>query len=728
MLPSSSVRRPVMVLMAAVLSSGTLHAAGEISQVTTTDQLGTPFQYTADGTEYAWGAGRNQVIEQFSTAGEGFGFATVADRVELVRRDLDGQASGEPCGVFVETVDGASNTFQANYPVDTTGQENCDMAAMLASRVVNRGALNVFNNVQPQPKNVERVDYLFDNGVLAPIDAAALSQAGHLVAEKSGNNPIRVAAILELDVFGQPARYGDLITVNASTDGCGNDAICYGLTDLQHDYAWLESASLAPQSFPVLIGTSAEPVAMAYVSAAALGLTPGLRYFGYSFFADDVNAADHDLLDVGTFPADTNDADILPGDDADLYGGVSGYFVSENSSTGTVDLFFDENDDGIRDPDEAGIGGVSMTLFADSDGNGVLDPDTDQAVVGTLESGVDGSVILPGLGDGSYFLQLDSTDEDIPGGLSLPDESNPAAFVVSGADPDPIGFAFGDDGAGGGSTAGGDTAGSTTAGAATAGDDTSGGDTAETSTAGDGATDGDAAGTATSGADDAGTSTAGEETAGDDTAGTATSGADDAGTATAGEETAGGDTAGTATSGTDDAGTATAGEDTAGGGTTGVIGDGGELTANRDTFEIRQDTPTALDVLRNDSGGSGAVSIATAAQPPNGTTEVVDGQVVYTPDYGFIGMDTFTYTIADAAGDQATGTVNVEVIRYSDINKDEINDFDQCDCDNLTLETGVDGTGVGSLLPVTLLLLMGLLSWRLWREHRRLSAAVGARR
>ena len=52
----------------------------------------------------------------------------------------------------------------------------------------------------------------------------------------------------------------------------------------------------------------------------------------------------------------------------------------------------------------------------------------------------------------------------------------------------------------------------------------------------------------------------------------------------------------------------------------------------------------------------------TAVQPAaHGTVALVGGQITYTPEAGFTGHDTFTYTVADGHGGSASGTVTVQV-------------------------------------------------------------------
>ncbi|HHN67758.1 MAG TPA: tandem-95 repeat protein, partial [Thermopetrobacter sp.] len=75
------------------------------------------------------------------------------------------------------------------------------------------------------------------------------------------------------------------------------------------------------------------------------------------------------------------------------------------------------------------------------------------------------------------------------------------------------------------------------------------------------------------------------------------------------------------------------------------------------------DTPLQLGVMANDGDADGdALDISISGQPANGTVVVnADGSVTYTPDSGFTGTDTFTYTITDAQGATDTAEVTVHV-------------------------------------------------------------------
>jgi len=80
--------------------------------------------------------------------------------------------------------------------------------------------------------------------------------------------------------------------------------------------------------------------------------------------------------------------------------------------------------------------------------------------------------------------------------------------------------------------------------------------------------------------------------------------------------------------------------------------------ANKDVASTAFASSTAVDVLGNDSGTG--ISVTSVVDPPRGSVVVnVDGSLTYTPDAGWAGDDTFTYTITDAYGRTATASVAV---------------------------------------------------------------------
>jgi hypothetical protein len=95
--------------------------------------------------------------------------------------------------------------------------------------------------------------------------------------------------------------------------------------------------------------------------------------------------------------------------------------------------------------------------------------------------------------------------------------------------------------------------------------------------------------------------------------------------------------------------------------------------AQPDTVKLMADDASAsFFPLANDRVGYKAASIALASftQPVNGTvTAGPDGiSLVYVPGAGFIGTDTFTYTITDDTGVSSTATVTVRVFGIPTVN------------------------------------------------------------
>jgi len=86
-------------------------------------------------------------------------------------------------------------------------------------------------------------------------------------------------------------------------------------------------------------------------------------------------------------------------------------------------------------------------------------------------------------------------------------------------------------------------------------------------------------------------------------------------------------------------------------------------TARDDTATTGLDTPVAIDVLANDTDADGdALSVQSFGQAANGTVvENPDGTLSYTPDAGFTGTDSFTYTVSDGIDEDAPATVTVTV-------------------------------------------------------------------
>ncbi len=86
--------------------------------------------------------------------------------------------------------------------------------------------------------------------------------------------------------------------------------------------------------------------------------------------------------------------------------------------------------------------------------------------------------------------------------------------------------------------------------------------------------------------------------------------------------------------------------------------------AQDDTAASSIDKAVTLDVLANDSDPDGdPLTVAAVTQGANGSVAVnPDGTVTYTPNSGYSGTDSFSYTVSDGQGGTATATVTVNVL------------------------------------------------------------------
>lgn len=85
--------------------------------------------------------------------------------------------------------------------------------------------------------------------------------------------------------------------------------------------------------------------------------------------------------------------------------------------------------------------------------------------------------------------------------------------------------------------------------------------------------------------------------------------------------------------------------------------------ARRDVASTDPNAPVTIPVLANDLDVDGdPLTVLSATTPMHGTVAVnPDGTILYTPEPGFTGTDTFSYTISDGRGGTATAIVSVLV-------------------------------------------------------------------
>ncbi|EJC6944826.1 tandem-95 repeat protein [Vibrio parahaemolyticus] len=119
--------------------------------------------------------------------------------------------------------------------------------------------------------------------------------------------------------------------------------------------------------------------------------------------------------------------------------------------------------------------------------------------------------------------------------------------------------------------------------------------------------------------------------------------------------------------------------------------------AENDVITTEEDTAVTIDVLANDSDVEGdALSIQSASVPKEqGTVEVVDGKLVFTPAENFNGEATISYIVTDGdLTDEAKVSVTVTPVNDSPVAVDDTTSIQEdtaVTIDVLTNDTDVDG-------------------------------------
>ena len=81
-----------------------------------------------------------------------------------------------------------------------------------------------------------------------------------------------------------------------------------------------------------------------------------------------------------------------------------------------------------------------------------------------------------------------------------------------------------------------------------------------------------------------------------------------------------------------------------------------------DNATVENTATILIDVINNDTDKEGdTIGLESNTNPSNGTVSKEGDSYRYTPNAGFVGSDSFTYTISDGNGGYATATVNITI-------------------------------------------------------------------
>ncbi len=380
------------------LAWGNAAAKGEVTSISVHQEPATPSSYTQNGIFYRWGTGSNLLLDQFTYDGRQYRFENKADRV-LVQRVDNANATGKRCNLYVEENQTDAFMYAPSYPAAPGEDGNCDLAKMLSDNIINVDPRDVFTNAGSRPdsyNNIERVDYITTSGITTGSTPEHLKVSGLAILEKSGNNPVKVAAITQLDANGLPAAYGRLRLINPSTADASE--LRLGVTNVKLEVSFMSNETGDTPGYVQYRDAHIENVGMVFVSQEDLGLVTNQTYYGFSIFPSDVDRAQHVLTDPSTFP---RDSDALGPGDAD-FSAASAFYALNNPPVA--------NDDAISTPNDSAVTIDALANDHDADGDDLTITIVSGPTHGTVEIVNNKLVYTPDsqfIGNDSITYQID---------------------------------------------------------------------------------------------------------------------------------------------------------------------------------------------------------------------------------------------------------------------------------------------------------------------------------
>lgn len=281
------------------------------SQFTVVDAVQSSFtnvpQVTApSGFLFGVGTENKRNLVSFEVGALDFAIDRLADRIVLRRAGTSGQVAGinRDLLFFEQTA-----AYEANAALNPKEFRNDFFATMEEGLVgvgINRGADNVFNNITtPNNNNIERLDYIFEDGLVVPNDP---NIAGFPIFERGGNDSFKFAVISELDINADPSAYSTVISY-ASADWTDTAFDVKSSVLSRNGGNFTETANLTSQNIEVI-----------FVSFADMGLSAGDVIYGYSLGGSDATTNCVNFLSFNNtsfFPQTTNSTagglDLLSG-------------------------------------------------------------------------------------------------------------------------------------------------------------------------------------------------------------------------------------------------------------------------------------------------------------------------------------------------------------------------------------------------------------------------------
>jgi len=277
--------------------------------------------YTNNGKTVYYGQGDNVQMVSATVGSVTLNRSSISKPTIVINRKNNPEVSGERLTIFYSGRLSGSNVY-------IEGEEAPDMETAMNDDYITSGGLDVFMNTTAggeKPNNIERVDFIVTGGINLPATTTLLDEIGTIANEKHGNNTYKIAMITSLDVFGAPASFAPLATIQGNVDygNLGRPQNSSG-TNMRNIYMRNAQAPSGGSNGPVgYEGSDTNFIGMSFVSFSAMGATPGQTIYGYSLFPNDMFDA-NDLVHLTDAPLNTGTGT----NGGDIFGGTFAVFAT----------------------------------------------------------------------------------------------------------------------------------------------------------------------------------------------------------------------------------------------------------------------------------------------------------------------------------------------------------------------------------------------------------------
>jgi hypothetical protein len=267
---------------------------------------------------YSWGNGSDNLLRlnSFSVNSKTYIISPQPGSSVKLRRINNANVTGKRTILYSEITTSPASACPGNRTLTFRAPYQDTMELELNNNILNHGTDNIFTNTgngDNNNNNIERVDVIIPLGVYTSF----VNDAGFGLFERGSNNAhdgVRIAAILSLDVNGDPASFG---AVKTCVPGNGSNNSSWGHPSIANGNHAVSAYVLRKDEADTRLRVSStvnQELGGVFFSFADLGIGFNQKIYGYSLIGPDgkSNPSSAELLNLNNttvYPTSTTEGD-----------------------------------------------------------------------------------------------------------------------------------------------------------------------------------------------------------------------------------------------------------------------------------------------------------------------------------------------------------------------------------------------------------------------------------